>query len=232
MRRKAVKSASKLFFESAQRNFRRRLEEDEILPPLEDAVGVVDDTEEDTEDTGAQSVAERRSRLRRSRRSRLRRRLRARLEDEGNEDEFVEVNEPVFLEDEDAQDDEFVGVEDPKEVATSPAVAARRARLRRARLRRSRLRKRVSTGRRFRDGFDTEQLGENIRNSVDYTVIKERLAKVKNRKGSSTKFRSGSVVTRGNKLGKFSMRMRNGRTVTGTVKYRLNGTVKSFKVSR
>lgn len=231
MRRKAVKSASKLFFESAQRNFRRRLEEDEILPPLEDAVGVVDDTEEDTEDTGAQSVAERRSRLRRSRRFRLRRRLRARLEDEGNEDEFVEVNEPVFLEDEDAQD-EFVGVEDPEEVATSPAVAARRARLRRARLRRARLRKRVSTGRRFRDGFDTEQLGENIRNSVDYTVIKERLAKVKNRKGSSTKFRSGSVVTRGNKLGKFSMRMRNGRTVTGTVKYRLNGTVKSFKVSR
>ena len=232
MRRKAVKSASKLFFESAQRNFRRRLEEDEILPPLDDAVGVVDDTEDDTEDAGSQSVAERRARLRRSRRSRLRRRLRARLEDEGNEDEFVEVNEPVFLEDEDAQDDEFVGVEDPEGVATSPAVAARRARLRRARLRRSRLRKRVSTGRRFRDGFDTEQLGENIRNSVDYTVIKERLARVKNRRGSSTKFRSGSVVTRGNKLGKFSMRMRNGRTVTGTVKYRLNGTVKSFKVSR
>lgn len=230
MRRKAVKSASKLFFESAQRNFRRRLEEDEILPPLEDAVGVVDDTEEEEEPV-EQAVAERRSRLRRSRRSRLRRRLRARLEGEGNEDEFVEVNEPVFLEDEDAQD-EFVGVEDPEEVVTSPAVAARRARLRRARLRRSRLRKRISTGRRFRDGFDTEQLGENIRNSVDYTVIKERLAKVKNRRGSSTKFRSGSVVTRGNKLGKFSMRMRNGRTVTGTVKYRLNGTVKSFKVSR
>lgn len=244
------KSASRIFFESAQRQYRRRLEEDEILPPVEEvAVDVVEETPADD------TIAERRARLRRSRlrrklrasrrfeedevandevvsdvpavvdteetvaerRARLRRKLRNRkARRRFEEDEFVEVDEPVFLEDEVVNEDE--------ETVTAPAVAERRARLRR--------RMRLARTKRFRDGFDTEQLGENIRNSVDFTVIKERLAKVKNRPNGVTKFRSGAVVSRANKLGKFSMKMRNGRTVQGIVKYRPNGSVKSFKISR
>lgn len=243
------KSASRIFFESAQRQYRRRLEEDEILPPVEEvAVDVVEETP--AEDT----IAERRARLRRSRlrrklrasrrfeedevandevvadvpavvdteetvaerRARLRRKLRNRKARRFEEDEFVEVDEPVFLEDEVVNEEE--------ETVASSAVAERRARLRR--------RMRLARTKRFRDGFDTEQLGENIRNSVDFTVIKERLAKVKNRPNGVTKFRSGAVVSRANKLGKFSMKMRNGRTVQGIVKYRPNGSVKSFKISR
>lgn len=244
------KSASRIFFESAQRQYRRRLEEDEILPPVEEvAVDEVEDTPADD------TIAERKARLRRSRlrrklrasrrfeedevandevvadvpavvdteetvaerRSRLRRKLRNRGSRRFEENEFVEVDEPVFLEDE-------VVDEDEETIAPAVTVAERRARLRR--------KMRLARTKRFRDGFDTEQLGENIRNSVDFTVIKERLAKVKNRPNGVTKFRSGAVVSRANKLGKFSMKMRNGRTVKGIVKYRPNGSVASFKISR
>ena len=100
-----------------------------------------------------------------------------------------------------------------------------------ARNKKSRIKTRTRTGRRFKNGFDTEQLGENIANSVDYTVIKTKLAKVKMNKLSSMS-QNGSSISRVNKTGKFRLSDGRGNKVAGTLKFRANGTVKSFRITK
>ena len=61
---------------------------------------------------------------------------------------------------------------------------------------------------RSKDGYDTKQLGDNIKNSVDFTVIRTKLAKVKMNKLSSIS-NSGSSISRVSRTGKF--RLSDGR---------------------
>lgn len=248
------RSASRHFFENAQSKFRANgllEEENQVLPSVDDdEIELTDDNQEDELQDKAE--ARRKARIRK-RRSRIRTRLGARLEDDDEDEvpidkdiELTEDDEDIELsvddEDEDVElteDDEDIELtdEDDDDAMSDGAKARLRARLkaaiktRLARNRKSRIKTRTRTGRRFKNGFDTEQLGENIANSVDYTVIKTKLAKVKMNKLSSMS-QNGSSISRVNKTGKFRLSDGRGNKVAGTLKFRANGTVKSFRITK
>lgn len=226
-----AKNISKLFFEDAHKKLKEMVGDEEyILPRTADDILVEEEDCAEEEDT---AVVERRKN--RAKRNRLRARGRNRrnyrfLEDEGSEEEEVIVDEDIVLEDE----GEEVVMEEPEDDFEDDVVARRRSRL--AALARKRVRERrtsrsrTSNSRRFKNGYDTEQLGDHIKNGIDYTVLKTKLAKVKMNKTSSLKYKS-SEISRGSKLGTF--RLHDGKNlVSGTIRYRANGTVQSFKVTR
>lgn len=225
-----AKNISKLFFEDAHKKLKEMVGDEEyILPRTADDILVEEEDCAEEEDT---AVVERRKN--RAKRNRLRARGRNRrnyrfLEDEGSEEEVI-VDEDIVLEDE----GEEVVMDEPEDDFEDDVVARRRSRL--AALARKRVRERrtsrsrTSNSRRFKNGYDTEQLGDHIKNGIDYTVLKTKLAKVKMNKTSSLRYKS-SEISRGSKLGKF--RLHDGKNiVSGTIRYRANGTVQSFKVTR
>lgn len=223
---KKQKASSKLFFEEASKKLRRGgyLEEGEVLPSLDDEDEIIgtEENEEARDEVKARIARNIRNRMRNKSRSRV---AKKKLYEE-DEDEEILINKEIELEDDDMDedpdyiDDESVVIEEEDEEELLGQIA--KAVNPRSR---QRVKNKLAKTRRYK-----EQFGSIIADNIDFKVLREKLSKVKLSSHESIK-RRNSYVSRANKFGAF--RLYDGiKLREGKIKFRANGSVESFKVSR
>lgn len=223
---KKKKASSKLFFEEASKKLRRGgyLEEGEVLPSLDDEDEIIgtEENEEARDEVKARIARNIRNRMRNKSRSRV---AKKKLYGE-DEDEEILINKEIELEDDDMDedpdyvDDESVVIEEEDEEELLGQIA--KAVNPRSR---QRVKNKLARTRRYK-----EQFGSIIADNIDFKVLREKLSKVKLSSHESIK-RRNSYVSRANKFGAF--RLYDGiKLREGKIKFRANGSVESFKVSR
>lgn len=223
---KKQKASSKLFFEEASKKLRRGgyLEEGEVLPSLDDEDEIIgtEENEEARDEVKARIARNIRNRMRNKSRSRV---SKKKLYEE-DEDEEILINKEIELEDDDMDedpdyvDDESVVIEEEDEEEMLGQIA--KAINPRSR---QRVKNKLAKTRRYK-----EQFGSIIADNIDFKVLREKLSKVKLSSHESIK-RRNSYVSRANKFGAF--RLYDGiKLREGKIKFRANGSVESFKVSR
>ena len=227
---KKQKASSKLFFEEASKKLRRGgyLEEGEVLPSLDDEDEIIATEEEDENEEARDEV---KSRIARNIRNRMRNKSRSRVAKkklyEEDEDEEILINKEIELEDDmdedpDYVDDESVVTEEEDENEEELLGQIAKAVNPRSR---QRVKNKLAKTRRYK-----EQFGSIIADNIDFKVLREKLSKVKLSSHESIK-RRNSYVSRANKFGAF--RLYDGiKLREGKIKFRANGSVESFKVSR
>lgn len=229
---KKQKASSKLFFEEASKKLRRGgyLEEGEVLPSLDDEDEIIGTEEEDENEEARDEVKARIARKIKNRmRNRMRNKSRSRVAKKKlyeDEDEEILINKEIELEDDDMDedpdyvDDKSVVIEEEDEEELLGQIA--KAIDPRSR---QRAKNKLAKTRRYK-----EQFGSIIADNIDFKVLREKLSKVKLSSHESIK-RRNSYVSRANKFGAF--RLYDGiKLREGKIKFRANGSVESFKVSR
>jgi hypothetical protein len=229
---KKQKASSKLFFEEASKKLRRGgyLEEGEVLPSLDDEDEIIVAEEEDENKETRDEV---KARIARNIKNRMRSKSRSRVAKkrlyEEDEDEEILINKEIELEDDDMDedpdyvDDESVVTEE-EEDENEEEILGKIAKAITPRSR-QRVKNKLAGTRRYK-----EQFGSIIADNIDFKVLREKLSKVKLSSHESIK-RKNSYVSRANKFGAF--RLYDGiKLREGKIKFRANGSVESFKVSR
>jgi hypothetical protein len=223
---KKQKASSKLFFEEASKKLRRGgyLEEGEVLPSLDDEDEIIVAEEEDENKETRDEV---KARIARNIKNRMRSKSRSRVAKKRVEEEIL-INKEIELEDDDMDEDpdyvdnESVVTEEEDENEEEILGKIAKAITPRSR---QRVRNKLAKTRRYK-----EQFGSIIADNIDFKVLREKLSKVKLSSHESIK-RKNSYVSRANKFGAF--RLYDGiKLREGKIKFRANGSVESFKVSR